>query len=266
MTTIGLIVIVVIVVSMIVMAVFLLNGKGSFLIAGYNTMNKTERAKYNEKSLCRFTGWLLIALSFCMLLIPAGIFLEMMWLIYFGTMLILVVSFGAVIYSNTGNRFRLAEGDNENEYENVKPLVNKKKFALLIGLTAVPLIASMIIFYWGSQEPTVNILDDTILIEDMYGMSIDFYSIYDISLIDESMESIGAGTRTNGYGGIGDSLKGDFTSGWLFVQSKSSPTIRIELAYERPYGKYIYISFRDSEATKNLYRELIERVKIDFIK
>jgi len=114
MTAIGLIVIGVIVVSMIIMAVFLLNGKGAFLIAGYNTMSKTERAKYNEKALCRFTGWLLIALTFCMLLIPAGIFLEIPWLIYCGTMLILVLSIGAVIYSNTGNRFRLAEGDNHN--------------------------------------------------------------------------------------------------------------------------------------------------------
>ena len=266
MTAIGLIVIGVIVVSMVIMAVFLLNVKGAFLIAGYNTMSKTERAKYNEKALCRFTGWLLIALSFCMLLIPAGIFLEMPWLIYRGVELILVLSIGAVIYSNTGNHFRLAEGDNVNESENAKPLVNKKKFALFVGLTAVPLIASMIIFYWGSQEPTVNILDDIILIEGMYGVSIDFYNVYDISLIDESMDSIGVGTRTNGFGGFGDSLKGDFTSGWLFVQSKSSPTIRIELAYERPYGKYIYISFRDSEATENLYREITERVAIDFVK
>jgi len=155
---------------------------------------------------------------------------------------------------------------NENESENVKPLVNKKKFALLVGLIAVPLIAGMIIFYWGSQEPTVNILDDIILIEGMYGVSIDFYNVYDISLIDESMDSIGVGTRTNGFGGFGDSLKGDFTSGWLFVQSKSSPTIRIELAYERPSGKYIYISFRDSEATENLYREMTERVALDFVK
>ena len=31
-------------------------GKGSFLIAGYNTSGKAEKAKYDEKRLCRFVG------------------------------------------------------------------------------------------------------------------------------------------------------------------------------------------------------------------
>ena len=35
--------------------VFLM-GKGSFLIAGYNTASEKERRKYNEKKLCRTVG------------------------------------------------------------------------------------------------------------------------------------------------------------------------------------------------------------------
>src|SRR5699024_2367761 len=34
----------------------LLMGKGSFLIAGYNTASEKEKAKYNEKKLCRIVG------------------------------------------------------------------------------------------------------------------------------------------------------------------------------------------------------------------
>ena len=63
-----------ILVPMIIIAICLLNGNGAFLIAGYNTMSKDEKAKYDEKALCRSVGWLLIGISFCMLLIPAGIY------------------------------------------------------------------------------------------------------------------------------------------------------------------------------------------------
>ncbi len=38
------------------MSVTLLTGHGSWLISGYNTASKKEKAKYNEKKLCRVTG------------------------------------------------------------------------------------------------------------------------------------------------------------------------------------------------------------------
>ena len=39
-----------------VLSVVLLLGKGSFLIAGYNTSGKEEKKEYNEKRLCRVMG------------------------------------------------------------------------------------------------------------------------------------------------------------------------------------------------------------------
>ena len=36
--------------------IFLLCGKGKWLIAGYNTLSKEERKKYNEKKVCRAAG------------------------------------------------------------------------------------------------------------------------------------------------------------------------------------------------------------------
>lgn len=58
-------------------------------------------------------------------------------------------------------------------------------------------------FYYGSKDPVVNILDNSLQIKAMYGLNIDFSEITDISLIEKSMDDIGIGTRTNGYGGIG---------------------------------------------------------------
>ena len=39
-----------------VFSIVLLLGRGSWLISGYNTASKEEKAKYNEKKLCRVMG------------------------------------------------------------------------------------------------------------------------------------------------------------------------------------------------------------------
>lgn len=36
-----------------IIGIFLFNGKGRWLIAGYNTASKEEKEKYDEKKLCR---------------------------------------------------------------------------------------------------------------------------------------------------------------------------------------------------------------------
>jgi len=76
------------------------------------------------------------------------------------------------------------------------------------------------------------------------------------------MSNIGIGSRTNGYGGFGESLKGNFTSDTLgdiilFVNSKSSPTIKIE----RIDQKDVYISFGNSESTEQLFRDLKDNIQ-----
>ena len=39
-----------------VLSIILLSGHGSWFISGYNTASKEEKAKYNEKKLCRTMG------------------------------------------------------------------------------------------------------------------------------------------------------------------------------------------------------------------
>ena len=39
-----------------ILSIILLSGHGSWLISGYNTASKEEKAKYNEKKLCRTMG------------------------------------------------------------------------------------------------------------------------------------------------------------------------------------------------------------------
>ena len=41
----------------VLLGILFSRGKGAFLIAGYNTASAAERARYDEKALCRFMGW-----------------------------------------------------------------------------------------------------------------------------------------------------------------------------------------------------------------
>lgn len=48
---------------LLVLSLVLLFGKGSWLIAGYNTSSKEEKKKYNERKLCKVTGGGLLVVS-----------------------------------------------------------------------------------------------------------------------------------------------------------------------------------------------------------
>ena len=79
--------------------------KGAFLIAGYNTASKEEKAKYEEKALCRFMGKLMFALALCQCVMALGLLAVGMWLFWVGFAAFLGVVLGGVIYVNTGGRF-----------------------------------------------------------------------------------------------------------------------------------------------------------------
>lgn len=92
---------------LIIMALVLLSGRGSFLIAGYNTMPREKKETYDGQALCRFMGKILL---------PIGILVPLLGIdkVYFKTkymgpvfmFITLGLSIFAIIYANTGNRFR----------------------------------------------------------------------------------------------------------------------------------------------------------------
>lgn len=47
----------------LVLSIILLSGKGGFLIAGYNTASDEEKAKYDEKKLCRVMGIMMLLIT-----------------------------------------------------------------------------------------------------------------------------------------------------------------------------------------------------------
>ena len=89
----------------VLLGILFSRGKCAFLIAGYNTASASEKARYDEKALCRFMGKLMFILAACQVVMGLGAAWAGMWLYWLGIALFLVSALGGVIYANTGRRF-----------------------------------------------------------------------------------------------------------------------------------------------------------------
>jgi len=91
-------------VLIIVLAIILLTGRGSNLVAGFNTMPKDEKTKYDAKALSKFIGKILLPIG---ILIPlSGKESIAGWYAWVFVAVTLGLCVFAVIYANTGNRFK----------------------------------------------------------------------------------------------------------------------------------------------------------------
>ncbi len=90
----------------IVLGIVLYSGRGSFFIAGYNTMLKEEKDKYDTVALCKFMGKMMFALSFSMVFWVLSEVFEKDWLFTIGLILFIGIIVFMMIYVNTGNRFK----------------------------------------------------------------------------------------------------------------------------------------------------------------
>ncbi|WP_301108086.1 DUF3784 domain-containing protein [Sporosarcina sp.] len=89
----------------LIFAYVLSQGKGAFLLSGYNTMSNEKKAKIDEMALCKFMSKIMYGLSFCIVLFAVSELLEQPILFIVGLVLFILIVLFAVIYSNTGNRF-----------------------------------------------------------------------------------------------------------------------------------------------------------------
>jgi len=86
-------------------------GKGSSLIAGYNTMSEEEKAQYDRVALTKFMGKVMFVLVFSMSFWVLSEWFQVEWLFFVGLGLFLVIVFFAIIYINTGERFKKNKND-----------------------------------------------------------------------------------------------------------------------------------------------------------
>lgn len=90
---------------MLAMSILLLMGKGEGLIAGYNTMSREEKERYDGPAMCRFIGKYLLSVTILLPLVPVSGILHMNWLGWAYGVYALAATIFIIIYCNTDNRF-----------------------------------------------------------------------------------------------------------------------------------------------------------------
>ncbi|QCT74120.1 DUF3784 domain-containing protein [Macrococcoides canis] len=81
----------------IIIGLFMLTGRGGFLIAGYNTLPAEQKAKYDEKRLCRFAGAVFIAAAMCLVLME---YTEVNEVLSIALFIFIIVTFVILVYTS----------------------------------------------------------------------------------------------------------------------------------------------------------------------
>lgn len=96
----------IILIPLFIFAIFLSKGKGASLLAGYNMMSDSKKAQYDEVAICKFMGKIMYGICFSILLWALSDMLENQVLFIIGLILFFILIVFAIVYSNTGNRFK----------------------------------------------------------------------------------------------------------------------------------------------------------------
>ena len=97
---------IIVIALLIILGTMLSLGKCSFLIAGFNTMNKEEKENYDVLSLTKFMGKFVFLIAFCISLFILSDIFMMKVLLLLGMILLISSIIFVIIYVNTGNRFK----------------------------------------------------------------------------------------------------------------------------------------------------------------
>lgn len=95
----GIIVAVVVLAVMLALAIILLQGKGSFLIAGFNMLPRDQKEKVDWPHLCKFMGKILLGVFVAAVLILARTITGIELLGTIGLSLLAVLTVGSVIWT-----------------------------------------------------------------------------------------------------------------------------------------------------------------------
>lgn len=96
----------IIILLLIAMSIVLLMGKGGWLIAGYNTLTREEKAQYDSIALCKFFGRYLLSIALLTPAIPIGGIFKINWLTAVYVAYVVISAIFVAVYCNTGSRFK----------------------------------------------------------------------------------------------------------------------------------------------------------------
>lgn len=92
---------------LLIPALVLLTGRGGgVLIAGYNTLPESEKAKYNRKALSQAVGMLLLAMDLAVFLFTLSLQRGMEWPLALGIVVCIAAIIGSLVWINAGERYK----------------------------------------------------------------------------------------------------------------------------------------------------------------
>ncbi len=218
----------------LIISILLLMGKGSFLIAGYNTASEKEKAKYNEKKLCRIVG-----LGF--LVMTCGLFslfmLEDIGLyIMIGTFIVGM----AIIFIGS-------------EYASVERNQKKTKMSIGIGVLITVILGAFIMGVMFIGDIDIEYNDDYVQLSGTFVSSskIDYDDIFKVEYCDD----FDIGRKKNGINNAvveaGRYYNDEFGNYHLYAYTYSSHYVIIYTENE-----IFVVSGENEKQTQNIYNQL----------
>ena len=218
----------------LIISILLLMGKGSFLIAGYNTASEKEKAKYNEKKLCRIVG-----LGF--LVMTCGLFslfmLEDIGLyIMIGTFIVGM----AIIFIGS-------------EYASVERNQKKTKMSIGIGVLITVILGAFIMGVMFIGDIDIEYNDDYVQLSGTFVSSskIDYDDILKVEYCDD----FDIGRKKNGINNAvveaGRYYNDEFGNYHLYAYTYSSHYVIIYTENE-----IFVVSGENEKQTQNIYNQL----------
>lgn len=218
-----------------------------FLISGYNTMKREDKARVNIKAVARLIGFMCYGIATIFLVIVAidvsGLDIPLEPLFLLIVALVVVTLWRAQKYD--GNIF--------DENGKLRPGGKKKLIPLILVLTLILGFVGGLLF-WFSQPTEVTLTDSALIIEGGYGETVPYDEMEAVTLTYEPSLA----RRTNGAA-VGSRLTGHFrtTNGedvLVFVDRDIDVVVRIDWS-----GKPIYLNVESHETTEALYEEVRQK-------
>jgi len=237
---------------MFVLSIILLSGRGSWLIAGYNTMSKEQQNKYDSKKLTRATGVMLIITSIALLALAFSLINAIVFLI-----IVFVSVIITIIYTN---KYCL-KPDSDNEETDL--IIDREKGSwfniktmIVIGFVIVVALIVGISMYFSSKPPVYSISNGTLVISTQFGENVNLSEIQSVQLKNDLPV---IQSKINGLG-LGSIQKGKFSSGignvTLYIDSSKPPYIYIKTTSE-----LIILNDQSNSKTEALFNELNSDIK-----
>lgn len=241
-----------IVIILFIMTILFLSGKGSFLIAGYNTASKADQAKYDEKKLCRVVG---LGMGVITCLTAVSMYFEDSapeWFFTVVPVIIVLVVIVMLVLCNTICKAKNPPVLEESEEEKRKQRVKERRVWIFV---AAAFILVGILLVTGDIETTAD--NENIYIKASYWKDKQI-ALDDVKNI-TYREALGTGKRVGGFGSFklaeGSFRNDEFDNYTLYAYENCDTYIVLDTS-----DGILVINAKTEEQTRELYENLVHKL------